>query len=278
MARMRAVLGIDAAWTLHNPSGVALAVDAGKGWRLVAAEASYARFLARADGAAREARPTGSRPDPAALLAAAQKLAGAGISLVALDMPLSRDPITGRRASDKAVSSAYGRQKCATHAPSAERPGRISDDLRAGFAALGYRLHTEGVSGRGIIEVYPHPALVELAGASVRLPYKASRAGLYWPEASVEERRRRLLGQWRAIVALLDDELAGAAEALRVPTLKASGVDLKAFEDTLDAAICAWIAACALDGKCRAYGDPVSAVWVPSLLPKTLVSKRVARP
>ena len=265
MARRRAVLGIDAAWTLHNPSGVALAVSADDGWRLLAAEASYQRFLALADGGEREARPSGSRPEPSALLAAAKKLASVDVGLVALDMPLSHEPITGRRASDKAVSSAYGRQKCATHAPSAERPGRISDELRAGFASLGYRLHTTDLVGRGIIEVYPHPALVELAGASVRMPYKVSRARLYWPEASVEERKRKLLEQWRKIVTLLDRELGGAADLLRPPQASASGVELKTFEDTLDAAICAWIAACALDGRCRAYGDDVSAVWAPKI-------------
>jgi predicted RNase H-like nuclease len=265
VARTRAVLGIDAAWTLHNPSGVALAVEAGTGWRLLAAEASYRRFLSRAHGGEPEARPTGSRPEPSALLAAAKKLAGVDVGLVAFDMPLSHEPITGRRASDRAVSSAYGRQKCATHAPSADRPGEISDALRAGFASLGYRLQTTDLVGRGIIEVYPHPALVELAGASVRLPYKASRARLYWPEASVAERKLKLIEQWRTIVALLDREVAGAADLLRPPQATASGVDLKAFEDMLDAAICAWIAACALDGRCRAYGDDVSAVWVPRI-------------
>ena len=257
------MLGIDAAWTLHNPSGVALAVEAETGWRLLAAEASYSRFLALAEGGTPEARPSGSRPEPGELLAAAKKLAGVDVSLIAFDMPLSHEPITGRRASDAAVSRAYARQKCATHAPSAERPGPISDALRAGFASLGYPLHTRDIVGPGIVEVYPHPALVELAGASMRLPYKASRARLYWPEASVEERKLRLLHQWGAIVALLDLELAGAADLLRLPPPGASGVGFKSFEDTLDAVICAWIAACALEGRCRAYGDDISAVWVP---------------
>jgi hypothetical protein len=49
-APMRAVLGIDAAWTLSQPSGVAVMNETSTGWRLVAAEASYQRFDARANG------------------------------------------------------------------------------------------------------------------------------------------------------------------------------------------------------------------------------------
>jgi predicted RNase H-like nuclease len=37
----------------------------------------------------------------------------------------------------------------------------------------------------------------------------------------------------------------------------------KAFEDTLDAAICAWVGVCALEGRAEALGDAVSAIWVP---------------
>jgi len=46
----RAVLGIDAAWTATEPSGVALAVEDASGWRLVAVDGSYDHFQARARG------------------------------------------------------------------------------------------------------------------------------------------------------------------------------------------------------------------------------------
>ena len=41
---MRCVVGIDAAWTVTEPSGVALAVD-DNGWRLAAVAPSYDDFL-----------------------------------------------------------------------------------------------------------------------------------------------------------------------------------------------------------------------------------------
>ena len=191
---MRAVLGIDAAWTVTQPSGVALAEETLSGWRLVAVEASYQRFLARSrENEPPEARPSGSLPNAEALLEAVRAYVGSSVDLIAMDMPLSREPITGRRASDNAVSRAYGGRKCGTHSPSKERPGQISDDLRAAFEKLGYPLHTTDISGPGVIEVYPHPALVELTGAPERLKYKAAKSRAYWPSLSPLDRRNRLL-------------------------------------------------------------------------------------
>jgi hypothetical protein len=46
------------------------------------------------------------------------------------------------------------------------------------------------------------------------------------------------------------------AAALPIPTESASRLELKGFEDQLDAAICAWVAVCALDGRAAPFGDP----------------------
>jgi len=45
-----AILGIDAAWTEKEPSGVALIEGARGGWRCVAVTPSYGTFLALAEG------------------------------------------------------------------------------------------------------------------------------------------------------------------------------------------------------------------------------------
>jgi predicted RNase H-like nuclease len=264
---MRAVLGIDAAWTLTEPSGVALVVESRGAWRLIAAEPSYKRFRVRAEtGSPTQARPRGSRPDPAALLASATKLCGSSVELVAIDMPLAYTPITGRRVADDAVSHSYGARKCATHTPSASRPGPISDDLREGFENAGYPLLTKSITSVGIIEVYPHPALVELANASKRLPYKASRINTYWPSATPRQRRSRLFRQWRKIVALLEDEITEVKIGLPRLSLDVNSAEIKAYEDTLDAIICGWVAICALEGRATSFGDAISAIWIPNPL------------
>lgn len=266
--QMKAVLGIDAAWTLTRPSGVALAARDAAWWRLIAATPSYREFNSLEDQ--RESEPEGFSdvtPRPDALLASASLLCGTSVDLVAIDMPLARSPISGRRKSDDVVSTVYGARKCGTHSPSISRPGQISADLTKSFEQAGYPLQTEvPVRQPGLIEVYPHPALVELAGASERLPYKASKVTRYWPSLTRAERRVRLYRQWSEIVALLEKEITGVAAALPKLATAASGIDVKAYEDALDAVICAWVAVCAVEGRAKPLGDENSAIWIPNFM------------
>jgi predicted RNase H-like nuclease len=127
-------------------------------------------------------------------------------------------------------------------------------------------LQTVAISPPGLIEVYPHPALVELANAPTRLPYKAGNVGKYWPELNSEGRHLRLYQQWRQIVLLLDREIGGVADALPELAVGLRGVALKSYEDKLDAVVCAWVAICALKGKAEPFGDEESAIWIPAPL------------
>jgi len=258
---VRAVLGIDAAWTSANPSGFALAVNTGTGWKLRAAADSYAVFHRLAHD--RDWLGAKSLPEPAIILQTAGILADRPIDVVAVDMPLSMAPINGRRASDNAVSREYGSRFCSTHSPSVSRPGKISDDLRTGFLAVGYDLATSYISVPSLIEVYPHPALVELAHADQRLPYKIGNVSKYWRKETPARRRELLLAEWDKIVGLLEEHISGVEETLSKPDLKSSAGALKAYEDSLDAVICAWVGICALEGIARPLGDHESAIWIP---------------
>lgn len=262
---MTAVLGIDAAWTATQPSGVALIENSGSVWRLIAVAASYLNFV---DGGERpiseQGRPSPSVMDLGTMLnAAASMIGGGGVDLVAVDMPLARTAIIARRSADDAVSRAYGARKCGTHTPSAIRPGPISDALREACEASGYPLLTKGISTPGLIEVYPHPALVELTSATERLPYKISKTRSYWRSETPMNRRIRLLEQWTAIIAALENEIAGVNVMLPIPQHTAATWELKAFEDALDAAICAWVGICALEDRAIPYGDDDAAIWIP---------------
>ncbi len=264
---MRVVLGIDAAWTEREPSGVAVIADDGSGWRLLEVAASYAEFLRDRTVLPQILRHRGSMPDASALISAAAAKAGAGIDLVAVDIPLATVPIAGRRTSDNLISSVYGARHASTHTPSSSRPGKISDELREGFERVGYPLATTELSERHLIEVYPHPALIELATAERRLPYKASKIRKYWPDDKPGMRRQNLFEVWTGIVTLLDARIRGVAALLTSPSFDAAGHEMKAYEDRLDAVVCAWVGACALDNRARAYGDETSAIWVPTVAP-----------
>lgn len=253
-APSRTVLGIDAAWTEKNASGIALIQEHGVVWSLVAVAPSVREFAELSQSELNSHSVAGP------LLRASAALTGVEPVVVAVDMPLATVPIAGRRISDDAVSRAYGARKCATHSPTAERPGAISERLKSELMAAGYPLRTTAFEGRGLVEVYPHPALVELARAQERLPYKVSRTRAYWPQACPAERRERLLTTWLRITDLLDEVIAGSRAALE-PFI-ASG-RLKAAEDALDAVVCAWVGSCVLDGRAIPFGDESSAIWIP---------------
>jgi predicted RNase H-like nuclease len=261
---LRAALGIDAAWTTTEPSGVAYACEIDGRWRLLAAESSYERFRARSAGL-EPPPPRGEPPDVAGLLDACRRLGGGAPDLVAVDMPLALTPIIGRRASDLEISRRFGAAKAATHSPSALRPGALADGLREDFGREGFPLCTKGrLHTPGLMEVYPHTALLALTGDKVRLTYKAGKTTTYWPGEPLAERGRRLREAWARIVALLEREIAGVAEALAPPSAEIRGRALKAYEDRLDAVVCVYVAIAALRGEAAAFGDDVSAIWVPA--------------
>ena len=89
---MTVVLGIDAAWTEKQPSGVA---------------PSYEAFMALPDGIPVEwqsGRFLGCIPDVRALLEADNRLARSPVDIVTVDMPIASGPITGRRLADNCIS------------------------------------------------------------------------------------------------------------------------------------------------------------------------------
>ena len=267
-----AVLGIDAAWTAHQPSGIALVQNTAHGWSCLAVAPSYDSFLAQASGEIWDPRNkvSGSRPNPAALLEASKQLAAGDINCVSVDMPLATTPITSRRTADTAISSHFGRRGCAVHSPSAERPGAIADELRSDFADLGVPLHTNGsdLKAPALIECYPHVALLALLRRDCRVPYKVSRSCQYWKaeQLSRHERIERLLDQFRAIKTGLDDHISGIPELIPEPAEVTTLASLKPVEDMLDALICAWMGIEHLEGRTLGLGDATAAIWVPANL------------
>ncbi|MDH3373590.1 MAG: DUF429 domain-containing protein [Gammaproteobacteria bacterium] len=263
------VLGIDAAWTEGEPSGVALAQIDGTHSRVLCVAPSYEQFVQAGDGirvdwGARQLR--GSEPDIARLLSAARRLGAGIVDLIALDIPLAKTPITSRRASDKAVSKAYGSKGCSTHSPSATRPGPVSEALGRQLKDAGYMLETlppTPLHSFRAIEVYPHPALLTLLGRDFRIPYKVANSTRYWKGAPIQLRLERLVGELRSIYHPLESKLGALPFVLPTVSEIAGPSQLKRYEDALDALVCAWIGIEHLNGKTTAYGDANSVIWIP---------------
>ncbi|MGE3509193.1 MAG: DUF429 domain-containing protein [Vicinamibacterales bacterium] len=266
---MALVLSIDAAWTSHEPSGVALLQGEGAQWRCLAAAPSYDSFVACAANAPIDwsaKRFKGAAPDVGALLVAARRLAGTDVDLVALDMPVASVAFTSRRVADEAISKAFGGRGCSAHSPSAVRPGELGAELTRQLQAAGYQLATQTfLSGTGpqFIEVYPHPALLALLGAAYRVPYKVQKSSRHWPGLSPRQRIDLLLREFVRIDQALRDQISGIPSILPAASDVPSLSSLKRFEDALDALVCGWIGIQVTRGRARPYGDDTAAVWVP---------------
>lgn len=261
---MPAVLGIDAAWSERNPSGVALIrQNEGGVWEFVAVAPSYDAFIGIANNqeVQRDITPTGGVPEPERLLEAADNLLdGEPVTVVAVDIPLSLDePITRRRACDQAISEAFGAMGCSPHSPNASRPGEISYQLRASLDHLGYPLAVNnpgGLIAPATIEVYPHPALLCLLNRGYRVLYKVRK----FRAAQVDE----LLAEFQRIRLGLDGEILGIPSCFPpAPPYAGLFTHLKRYEDALDALVCAWVGVRYLAGHAIAYGDHNAAIWVP---------------
>lgn len=268
-AAVTAILGVDAAWTGGGASGVALLETRAEGWRTVALAPSYSAYLALAQGVAVDwrARAGGAAPEPAKLLRAAERLLADGrVGLVAVDMPVANVAVNARRPADDAISRAFGARGCAVHSPGKDRPGAVGRALTQGFRAAGFEIATAKTpcgTPRRLLEVYPHPALVQLLNADYRVAYKVAKARKYWPDKPIEERASLLLEQFARILAALSAEIDGIEIPLPAPGRVESLSSLKPFEDAIDALVCAWVGVRYCAGHARAYGDSTAAVWVP---------------
>lgn len=257
---MRAVLGIDAAWTPDGSSGIALVGEQADGnWSRVAVAPSYGGFLASAG----LPTPTEFADIPGALVNAAKKLlGGAELVLVAADIPLAKSAITKRRVADNLVSKKFGAAGCGTHSPTESRPGPISATLRDGFATNGFPLAVSfPISLPSIVETYPHPALLTLMGVERRVPYKISKASRLWKDVSPSDRWLKAVKQLSAIAGKLDQVIKGSQ--FTWPTTPVSMASLKPLEDQIDALVCAWVGIQILNGAAEPLGNYDAAVWVP---------------
>jgi predicted RNase H-like nuclease len=267
---MASVLSIDAAWTLHEPSGVALLDDSGGNWGCVAVAPSYTTFLNLADGKTvdwKSKKFAGTAPDPKKLVEAATRLLGGDPpSITTLDMPVAVIPFSERRTADNQISTSFGGRGCAAHSPNGVRPGALGMALTQGFAAAGYPVATScsapGTVSR-LVEVYPHPALLRLLRADYRVPYKVSKSTKYWRELGMRERIGKLCCVFQQIQDALAQEISAIGLILpsleQVPSLS----HLKRYEDALDALVSAWVGIKYLARDVRVFGDHTAAIWVP---------------
>jgi predicted RNase H-like nuclease len=223
-------LGVDLAWTARNGSG-ACALDA--------------------DGRVVDERILGADDE---ILDWVNDLAS-DAAVVAVDAPLLVPNETGRRLCESELSREYGSRWAATHSSNRQlllnrygviRGEDLADELRRlGFGDLWSQAR------RTLLEVYPHPAIIEAFGLPRRLAYKKGRIA----------QRRAGLRRLDALILSLDRADPPFIGSPVEITDTMTGIELKAIEDLLDARICAWVAAVWNrygSAGVRVFGDTVS--------------------
>jgi predicted RNase H-like nuclease len=187
-------------------------------------------------------------------------------NVIAIDMPVARSGIVGRRPADNAISRAFGSAKCGTHSPNPARPGLFGKNLHDSLRRAGFELRTaDQVDIASLIEVYPHVALLGLMRCCARVPYKAAKTKKYWNSEGLVQRRKLLLGQWETIVGSLATSIDGIPPWITTAAPEKAVTALKANEDALDALICAWVGITYLQNAAIPLGDADSAIWVPTV-------------
>jgi predicted RNase H-like nuclease len=222
-------VGIDLAWSDHNPSGVAA--------------------LRWTDGMATLVTPLPANPlyTDAEIIAYVQAIAGRGNMVIAIDAPLVVPNQTGRRPAEACLQPAFGRFHAGAHPANRERltiynHGTIRGEvLIERLSTLAVR-HDPAIQPRTptrqAFEVYPHPAMIVLFGLDRVLKYKAKR------NHSPQQRQDAFRQYQRHLDNLKNAQPPAAlpASLLSEEQLKKRGRALKHYEDQLDAILCAYVA------------------------------------
>lgn len=164
-------------------------------------------------------------------------------AIVAVDAPTIIANATGTRLADKLTHKYFGRYHAGCY------PANLSLAFADRTVNFGVELEQRGFIhapeitpqklGRYQIEVFPHPAIVELFNLPLILKYKKGR---------LSERRLELIKLHQYIVQVLPTfepklHLTYAEGCALFAEIPSTGAALKALEDRLDSLICAYVAA-----------------------------------
>jgi predicted RNase H-like nuclease len=214
-------IGIDLAWRGRNPSGGCVLTGDRRRARLVNVDASLASC--------------------SAVLTYIDNHAAAS-TYVAIDAPLIIRNETGQRPCETLIGKRYGARHASCHSSNLLLyPNALGVDLASQLISRGYKHALDGTrteNERVILEVYPHPALLELFGLRTIIKYKNTKVAVR--RSGQQEVQRRLSGLSHSIPPL--EPTPELSQYLGVDTNSLRGSDLKANEDGLDAIVCAYIA------------------------------------
>lgn len=178
------------------------------------------------------------RADSAGVLAWVDDIAPAGTpAMIAVDAPTLIPNETGMRSPDRLAHKYFGKFHAGCYPANQNRPFatrliQFGKDLESrGFA------HSPTIeprqAGRYQIEVFPHPAMIQLFKLSRILKYKKGRLA----------QRKEGLGQLRHYILEALPHHTPPLLASELPAIPSAGKAMKAVEDQLDSIVCAYVGA-----------------------------------
>jgi len=233
-------IGVDLAWSPRNRSGLA---------------------TIRGDQQGAELIDSRLRVTDREIVEYVQEQAGEGAVIVAVDAPLRVPNATGRRPAEAEITRVFRPYQAGAHP--ANRGLLTYDGVIRGEAlveALGqlgidHREQIEaGVAVRQVIEVFPHAAMVGIFGLDRILRYKAKPKRTQAERMQAWQRYQQLLGG----LSTADPYLQGTEAILSEQVSGLKGQGLKAYEDRIDALMCAYTALYGWrwgDRRCRTFGS-----------------------
>lgn len=158
-------------------------------------------------------------------------------AIIAVDAPTLIPNATGMRLPDKLTHKHFHRYHAACYPANLGRPfAQRTVEFGLSLEARGF-LHAPVIEpqnlGRFQIEVFPHPAIVNLFGLERILKYKKGK---------LSERRAELIKLRQYILDYLPN-LEPAVKLTDLPEIPLTGLAMKSLEDKLDSLICAYVGA-----------------------------------
>ncbi|MCV7411064.1 GTP pyrophosphokinase [Mycobacterium florentinum] len=241
--------GVDLAWGIRNPTGVAV-VDS--------------------DGCLVSA---GAVRDDDEILAMLRPYVRREC-VVGFDAPLVVNNPTGQRPAETALNRDFRRFEAGAHPANTGKPEFANGPRGARLAeVLGLDLDPRSATGRRAIEVYPHAATVALFRLERTLKYKAK------PGRTLEHLKSELVALMEGVERLADTDVPVRVAdhpdwvTLRTQVTTAQRKsELRRAEDPVDAVVCAYVAL--YSHRCpdliTIYGDPANGYIVTPSLPDDL--------
>lgn len=262
-------LGIDAAWTNKQPSGVCLlkSLD-GNQCEILRLGRSYTEF--ESGRIEWNQKVDNSSTSLNNVLRTCSDLS-AHPDCIAVDMPIASYHIRSRRECETAISKEYGGKGASTHNPNEDRPGLISVELYKYVTEFGYLWMTNGMqhTNKSLIEVYPHTAIIEYLGLDYRYEYKVSKKNSYksWALLTAFQKQEKLIRNLEYLISQL---------SIRVPNIfdffiklnsetQYTQAQLKGYEDAIDSVICAITGFDFILGNVIGFGNNEGTIWVPQV-------------